>query len=199
MKYKQKSTTLFVEKNEAADKVLCMVENLKQITADHTIINRVTALVAQILGGKGQEGNFERCVKWKDELIQSISYLKIYRKKFINELNLHLSNAIDFEFKTVKPTVDCEVHYFGVKYLVNVDKTDPFNIKIKFLNLDGEVFFYLGADFSLVNQKPLHNAIWVETRYMVAWANLIPAIIKPTEEYHTVKEVNLTYRKYELI
>lgn len=195
MKYKQKSTTLFVKKNEAADKVLCMVENLKQITADHTIINRVTALVAQILGGKGQEGNFERCVEWKDELIQSISYLKIYRKKFIKELNLHLSNAIDFEFKPVKPTADCEIDFFGVKYLVKVDKTDPYNIKIKFLRLDSGVFFYLGVDFSLVDQKPLHNAIWVETYYMVAFANLIPTIIKPTEEYHTLKK----YRKYELI
>ena len=199
MGYKQKSTTLFVEKNEAADKVLCMVENLKQITADHTVINRVTALVAQILGGERQEGNFERCIEWKDELIQSMSHLKIYRKKFIKELNLHLSNAIDFEFKPVKPTVDYVVDYFGVKYLVKVDKTNPSNIKIMFVKLDGEVFFYLGADFSLANQKPLHNAIWVETRYMAAWANLIPTIIRPTEEYHTVKEVNLTYRKYELV
>jgi len=199
MKYEQKNTTFVVEKNEAADKVLCMVENLKKITADHTVINSVTALVAQILGGESQEGNFQRCIEWKDELIQSMSYLKIYRKKFIKELNLHLSNAIDFEFKTVKPTVDYVVDYFGVKFLVKVDKTDPSNIKIMFVKLNGEVFFYLGADFSLVNQKPLHNAIWVETRYMVDWANLIPTIIKPTEEYHTVKEVNLKYRKYELI
>ena len=99
MKYKQKNTTLSVKENEAADKVLCMIENLKKITVDHTVINRITTLTVQILIGKNQEGNLERCVEWKDELIQSMSYLKIYRKKFIKELNLHLSNAIDFEFK----------------------------------------------------------------------------------------------------
>ena len=91
-----------------------------------------------------------------------------------------------------------KVNHNGHELNVIVGK-DSFAEYIEFYEMDGELYAYLGTNFS---DNLLLGAIWIETGgTKEELATLIPNILKKTDRFYEVKNSHFTtkYQMYEII
>ena len=100
MRYVQKNKTLKIGENEAADQLMCIIENAKKFLPDdfcteiHLLVNHIVSF------DRNAESRSIEVLDariWRDQIFRSMSYLRIYDMGFINTIRDLITDAIDYE------------------------------------------------------------------------------------------------------
>ena len=102
MRYVQKNKTLKIGQNEAADQLMSIIENAKKFLPDdfcteiHLLVNHIVSF-----DEKAESRSIEVLDAriWRDQIFESMSYLRIYDMGFINTIRELLTDAIDYEIR----------------------------------------------------------------------------------------------------